>query len=71
MPIRLAMKPGSVLAAHDRLAEREIGEPFNGGERLGARRRSRHHLEQAKVAGRVEEMGDQEITGETLGQSFR
>ena len=59
-----------VLAVDDPLAETRVGEVTDGGERLRPRLGIGDHLEQAHVARRIEEMGDQEIPAKACGKTF-
>ena len=59
-----------VLAGNHRFAEPEVGEAADGGDGLGTGVRAPDHFQQAHIAGRIEEMGDAEIAGEPLGQTF-
>ena len=60
---------GRVLARDHALAEPAVGERRDRSDRLGPGVRPGDHLEQAHVAGRVEEMGDQEVAAEACRQA--
>ena len=55
------MKPGVSLQRTTVLPSRRSQSALEGVDRLGARRRAGHDLEQAHVARRVEEVGDHEV----------
>ena len=59
-----------VLGVDHALAEADIGEPAYRRDRLRVGSGAGDDLDEAHVAGRVEEMGDQEVGGETLRQAF-
>ena len=64
--MRLAMKPGRVLRAHDRLAEADVGEGFEAGQRARIGRVVGDDLKQTHVARRVEEVGDEKARPQPL-----
>ena len=55
---------GAVLALHDALAQPLVGEGAEGCDGFGAGGGAGDHFQQAHVARRIEEVGDQEILGE-------
>ena len=64
--MRLAMKPGRVLAEHDALAQAHVGEARDASTASGRVAGPAHDLQQAHIARRIEEVGDEEVARRTL-----
>ena len=65
------MKPGTVLAADDALAQGDVAELGDRGKCVRRGVRTGSDFQQPHVARRIEEMGDQEIAAERLAHAVR